>query len=371
MSKRQLPRSGGRGGRGSRTRASVTRAMRRMRATVRFGRIRRRRVAERLASHVTAIRNRREHLAFGARLQLLAPVTTRPIRFPELTYAAPSDPPLRRWMIRALEHLSGRGYFEPLYERWQADCVASGGPLMAPMMDICGVELRITQGIWPPPGLTRGPLVIVANHPYGILDGMGALTLAERLGRPFKVLIHKDLMKVKEVAHLCLPIDFTETREAQAANIRTRNEALQLLREGTTIVVFPAGGVATAPSIFGDAVDLPWKAFTARMIFSARAQVLPIYFEGQCSPLFHLVSKFSPTIRLAMMIREFRRRVNQPLNVRIGEVMPFESLQAAVGSDRKALTNLLFERVHELSGKPLAEIRDAACALPRWLKAPA
>ncbi len=340
------------------------------RARARFGRLRRLRIGARLAAQVSHLRRRRTAYAgLPARLRRLAPVVrSRRMRFPELTYATPGDPLWRRLAIRALEHISGRGYFEPLYERWQAEHVGTGGPLIAPMLDLCGIPLEIRAGQWPPKGLRRGPLVIVANHPYGILDGIGALTLAEQLGGPFKILIHKDLMKVKEVAHHCLPIDFAETRAAQAANIRTRNEALQLLREGTTIVVFPAGGVATAPDVFGEAVDLPWKTFTARMIMSAKAQVVPIYFEGQCSPLFHAVSKFSQLGRLAMIIRELRRRVQKPLRVRIGQVMQHEELAAYAGSDRKALTNLLFERVYSLSDRRPGDVAADVKRLPAWLR---
>lgn len=366
MSVRRPRRPGG----GNRVRVRTRRVVARgARTARRFGRLRRLRIAARLSGLPGLSRRRQIGPARPVRLERLATQLRprKPMRFPELSYAAPDDPVMRRWAIRALEHLSGRGYFEPLYEQWQSEHVASGGPLIAPMLDLCGVDLEVRQGQWPPKGLRRGPLVIVANHPYGILDGIGALTLAERLGRPFKVLIHKDLMKVKEVAHHCLPIDFTETRAAQAANIRTRNEALTLLREGTTIVVFPAGGVATAPEIFGDAVDLPWKAFTARMITAARAQVVPLYFEGQCSPLFHLASKFSQTVRLAMMIREFRQRVNKPLRVRVGEALAFEDLERQVGTDRKALTSFLFDKVHALSGRERATLLQAQRALPGWL----
>ena len=87
--------------------------------------------------------------------------------------------------------------------------------------------------------------------------------LAERLGRPFRVMIHKDLLKVREMEPYSLPIDFSETREALKNNLATRHEALRLLKAGTVIVVFPAGGVATAPKGFGKALDLPWKMFPA------------------------------------------------------------------------------------------------------------
>jgi putative hemolysin len=287
-------------------------------------------------------------------------------KFPELTYAAAADPWLKRWVIRAVERASGRNYFVPLYERWRTEIVPMGHRVISPMLDLIEVRREIASGAWPPKLMPDRPLVIVANHPYGIVDGIAALSLAEEIGRPFKVLINKDLVKVPEIRPYALAVDFTETREAQVANIKMRNEALRLLKAGTTIVVFPAGGVATAPDMFGRAVDLPWKPFTARMILAARAQVLPIYFEGQCRPLFHLVSRYSLTLRLSLIIAEFRRIVGTTLRVRIGNVVAFEDLKS--GADRNALMAELYERVHALSGRPVEEIRALEAHLPRWLR---
>jgi len=179
------------------------------------------------------------------------------MEFPELTYAKPGDAPVRRWLIRTLERLSGRDALAPHYQRWRNEVIPSGGRVIEPMLKLIDVELGIVARAWPPALPPGQPVVLIANHPYGILDGIAALTLAEDLGRPFKVLINKDLMKVPEIRPFSLPIDFDPTREAQATNLTTRKEAIRLLGQGTTIVVFPAGGVATAPNPLGHAVDLP------------------------------------------------------------------------------------------------------------------
>lgn len=288
------------------------------------------------------------------------------MRFPELTYAADDDPALKRLIIQSIERLAGRDYFVPLYEIWRRDYVAQNGRVMRPVLDLIRVDLEIKSGNWPPVLSPDAPAVIVSNHPFGILDGFGALALAEDLGRPFRVLLHKDLMKVPEIRPYSLPIDFGETREAQAMNIATRKEALRLLDEGTTIVVFPAGGVATSPTIFGPAVDLPWKTFTARMILASHAQVVPMFFEGQCTPLFHLISRYSQTLRLSLMIREFRRSVGQPLNVHVGDIIGFDELNAMGG--RKAMMEALYDRVHRLAGGSAERSRMVMEQLPDWLK---
>lgn len=287
------------------------------------------------------------------------------MKFPELTYARPEDPWPRRMIIQAIEVLSGRNYFVPLYEIWREKYIRAEKPcVIRPMLELIRVDMQ-RDGEWPPKLEDGVPLVIVANHPFGIVDGITALSLAEELGRPFRVLINKDLMKIPEIRPYSLPVDFTETREAQEANIRMRNEALTLLKAGTTIVIFPAGGVATSPTPWGRAVDLPWKTFTARMITAARAQVLPVYFHGQCGPLFHIASWFSLTLRLGLLIRELRKIVGHPIRLRVGPVI--RATELAGKKDRIALMQELFERVHSLSGIPLDETRARSERLPAYL----
>lgn len=278
------------------------------------------------------------------------PLRVARVKFPELSYANADDPPLKRGLIRMLERMAGRDYFAPLYAQWRSDARIEREQAIRPVLGLIDVELEIIARQWPLAVAPARPLVLVANHPFGILDGIAALTLAEDLGRPFKVLINMELMKVPELGPFSLPIDFRDTPAALERNLATRNEAIRLLREGTTIIVFPAGGVATATYPFGRAVELPWKLFTARMVQAARASVLPVHFEGQCGPLFHLASQVSMTLRLSLLIREFRRSVGRRLIARVGDVVSFEALRH--GTDRRALIAELYDLVHALAAQP-------------------
>ncbi len=278
--------------------------------------------------------------------------------FRELTYAASSDPRLKRWIIHTIEGLSGREKFLPLYRYWRDHIVPKSPQPYGEVLKLVDVKMQVaTTGgaVWPPPIPKDTPLIMIANHPFGIGDGIAILAMAEQLGRPFKVLINNQLLRIPEIRPYSLPIDFDETREAQVMNLATRKEALRLLAAGTTIIVFPAGGVATAKSMFGRAVDLPWKLFTARMIQASKASVLPIWFEGQNGPLFHLASRFSLTLRLSLLVSEFRRFAGSTLRVNIGPVIPFADLKH--GGDRKMLTEELHGIVHAL-----AEPRPVATA---------
>ncbi|MDG4874350.1 lysophospholipid acyltransferase family protein [Mesorhizobium sp. WSM4935] len=284
-------------------------------------------------------------------------------RFPELSYANSHQPVLTRWFIHSVEGLSGRDRFAVLYDFWRRQVVPTGDRVFSRMLELIDVKVRNAVQ-WPPAALPDTPLVIVANHPFGIGDGIAVLSLAEQLGRPFRVMIHKDLLRIREMEPYSLPIDFSETKEALKNNMAVRHEAVRLLKEGVTIVVFPAGGVATAPKGFGRAIDLPWKMFPAKLIQDAKASVIPMHFSGQNGRLFHLVSgpmnmaerdnrvakfigKASLTLRTSLLIREFARLSGKTIEVRIGDVLRWSDLEPL--RDRKALLDRLYRAVFDLA----------------------
>jgi putative hemolysin len=119
------------------------------------------------------------------------------------------------------------------------------------MLGLIGVGWRLWRANGLPMSRLTVPSCLSPTTPSAFSDGIAALTLAEDLGRPFKVLINMELLKVPEFERFSLPIDFRETAAAKLTNLKTRNEAIRLLGQGTTIIVFPAGGVATAPTPFG------------------------------------------------------------------------------------------------------------------------
>ena len=271
----------------------------------------------------------------------------------ELSYANPSDPALKRRLIRTIERMSGRDQFIPIYNAWRDQVVGKSDREMTDLLEMLDVNLLKMSNDWPTQ-IPDGPLVIIANHPFGLGDGLAALSIAEDLGRPYKVMINAELLKVPEIRHYSLPVDFRETKEALRNNMQTKKEALRWLREGNTIVVFPAGGVATAAKPFGKAEDLPWKVFPARLIQEARANVLPVFFYGQNGALFHLASRFSMTLRLSLYIREFRKFTKSPVLIRIGDLISYD--QIAAFTDRQMLTKFLYDAVHSLAAMTVTSV---------------
>ena len=271
-------------------------------------------------------------------------------RFAELTYANENHPRWKRFLIKRVETASGRDYLAEKYEAWREFARHAPATSMTKMLQLLGITLDVTGQLPKGDDVVGRPLVMIANHPFGIGDGVAVLSLAEQMKRPFRILINNELLKIPEIRPYALPVSFEETREALAINLETRRQAQKLLADGTIIIIFPSGGVATARSGFGKAEDLPWKRFAARLVQASGASVLPVYFEGQCSRVFHLASKISPTLRTALLIREFRRLVGRQIKAHIGKVVDGAELSSI--RCREDLTRRLYSEVFSLAPMP-------------------
>ena len=246
---------------------------------------------------------------------------------PKLSLAEYYESPAKRRLIRFVEKLTGQPKLQKLYERYRADLAHE--PFFAAAIKLLELDVKFSASRLAQIPAT-GPLVIVANHPFGVLDGLLISWIVSLRRTDFKVLTNAVLDGAPEASEWLLPIDFAGTREAQAVNIATRSEALRLLGDGGCIVVFPAGGVSTSPTPFDKmAVDDTWKPFTAKLITKSHASVTPIYFDGQNSRLYQLASHASLELRLALMFREVKRRIGKRVNVEIGETIGPDVLATA------------------------------------------
>lgn len=276
---------------------------------------------------------------------------TAPASRPDLSYAHAARTRAGKALIRLTENATGR---RALLRRAEAclDEAAAGRDLWRAMMEGFGLRLDVLSGsLGAIPG--QGPLVVVANHPFGLLDGLvlGHVLSALR-GGEFRLMAHAALGQAEALRRHLLPIDFAGTEAAQAANLRTRAEAVAYLRRGGAVGVFPGGTVSTGATPLAPPMDPVWRGFTARMVERSGATVVPIWFDGQNSRLFQLASHLHPALRLALLIHEFRRRVDTPVRLAIGAPIPAEALRAHAGIG-KQMMDFLRRTTYDLSPKPL------------------
>ena len=261
------------------------------------------------------------------------------------SYASPEDPLFRRWVIRAIEIMTGQPKLKRLYLENQTNPVPGESFWDAAVrklnlkVDVNRQELSQIPA--------TGPCVIVANHPFGVLDGILICWLIAQVRTDFKVLTNALLYRAEEVRPFLLPIDFEETKAALETNLKSRAESKKLLEDGGVLVIFPGGTVSTTKRPFDRVAEDPeWKTFTARMIIQGKAPVVPVFFAGQNSRLFQICSHVSMTLRLSLLFKEVHDRIGKTLSLKIGRRIPYEELTAI--KDRKELMDFLRTQTYAL-----------------------
>ena len=221
----------------------------------------------------------------------------------EFSYASPEDPRFKRLVIQLIERITGQPELKRMYLEHQNNPKPGESFWEAAISKLrLSIDLNESDMSEIP---ATGPVIIVANHPFGVLDGLMVCWLVSRVRKDFKVLTNALLNRAEEIKPFLLPIDFEETKAALETNIRTRAEAKSLLERGGALVIFPGGTVSTTPSILArKARDPEWKTFTGRMIVQGKAPVVPVYFDGQNSRLFQIASHISMTLRLSLLFKE-------------------------------------------------------------------
>ena len=267
----------------------------------------------------------------------------------ELSYAHSARSRRGRALIRLMENATGRLSLIKRAAGYQ-DEVAQGRDFWQVMIDRYGLSLDVIGGsIDTIP--RQGPLIVIANHPYGILDGLILGHLLSVTRGDFRILAHKVFRKAQDLDRIILPVDFDSGNAAVAQNIATRRLAFDYLGQGGCIGVFPGGTVSTAARPFARPMDPGWRNFTARMIAKSDATVLPIYFDGQTSRLFQLASHLHSTLRMGLLLKEFRNRVDTPVRIVIGAPIPAHEI-ACRKKDARELMDFLRKATYELSPTP-------------------
>jgi putative hemolysin len=244
--------------------------------------------------------------------------------FETFSYAAPDDPPLKRLTIRLIERMTGQPRLKRIYRQYRAE----GGAGNFWEQAIARLRLTLIYDSAPLLDWPRtGALVIVCNHPFGVIDGLAICALTARIRLDFRILTNAVLDRAEETKPYLLPVDFSDSKEALGINLRARAGARAHLAAGGCLIVFPAGGVSTTPSIWrARAVDAQWKNFTAKLILGAHAPVAPLYFEGQNSRLFQIASHLHQTLRLSLLFKEVHDRIGAEIRMRPGRPIPFREL---------------------------------------------
>ena len=219
------------------------------------------------------------------------------------------------------------------------------------LLDEMRVELRVGAADHARIPAT-GPVVAVANHPYGVLDGALLTVLLTRVRRDVKVLTNFLFPDIPELRQHCIFVDPFQTGQSVESNRKGIREALAWLRQGGLLAVFPAGEVSQWHMPEAQVVDPEWNDTAVRLIRSTQAAALPIYFCGHNGVGFQLLGMIHPKLRAAFLLQEFLRQEGKSVEVRVGSAVPAEKIQAIAG-DREA-TDYLRWRTYLLARRKKA-----------------
>ncbi len=225
-------------------------------------------------------------------------------------------------------------------------------------LDVLGVRYKVSEE-----DLKRipkeGPVFVLANHPYGGVDGLVLGSILDRVRPDSKLLVNYLLGKINDMGGRCFYVNPFGGEEATRANLKGMKESLRWLRQGHALATFPAGTVSHLKWWRRRVTDPTWVENIAPLILKSKAVVVPMYFEGRNSNLFQAAGLVHPLLRTAMLGREMLNNKNREIKVRIGnpisakrllhfggnrEIMDFLRLRTYIQKSRNLADKTVFLR---------------------------
>ncbi|MFV0376094.1 MAG: GNAT family N-acyltransferase [Mangrovibacterium sp.] len=162
-----------------------------------------------------------------------------------------------------------------------------------------------------------GPFIVVANHPFGGLDGILLIKLIAAVRPDVKVLANFLLKRVEPISDFFLAVNPFENAKGASSSIGGIKNAYEHLNKGGALCIFPAGEVSSWDAGY-KVTDRQWQYPVLKFIKKAHVPVLPLFFQGKNSRLFHLIGKIHPNLRTAKLPSELLNKKNQLVKIRIG-----------------------------------------------------
>lgn len=250
-----------------------------------------------------------------------------------LSYAGTFSNPWKANTIRVIEWVTAKWRLLYLIRKFEREGAPFGSPFWPKAIKQMGIRIDT-----PPEEIARipatGALVVVANHPHGLVDGMIMAEMVNRVRSDFKILTRSLLTGIPEVEQFMIPVPFPHEENARELGLQMRNQTMEHLKQGGVIILFPAGKVAMSEGYFGPAIEAEWNVFTHKMIQRSGATILPMHFTGHNSRAFMIANKLSDTVRQGLLLYEIKRALFKPQRPFIGAPIPASELTKWEGNPR-------------------------------------
>lgn len=268
-----------------------------------------------------------------------------------LTYANSFDDRWTSLAIKSIEWMTGKLKILRMVNRFEKqNAVYRGQRFWRGALNIMGIDLQT-----PEEQINRipkeGPVVVVANHPHGMVDGMIFADLIGRVREDYRILTRSVLTGLDEAAtSFMIPVPFPHDPEAQRKMVDMRAKTMAHLKAGGVVALFPSGVVSSSDSWFGPAIEREWNVFTAQLIRRSGARVVPMFFPGSNSRAYQIANQVSPILRQGLLLHEIVRSCNKPQAPVVGEPLTDEQM-AQLQSDPRGFMAWLREHTLALGAK--------------------
>ncbi len=234
-----------------------------------------------------------------------------------LSFGLSGNGPVAVRVIRTIEWLSGKMAILKIARRFDQTGRVFETTFWEKILELLRIRLEVSDEM-----ASRipksGPVVVVANHPWGFVDGLILTVLVSRVRPDLKLLTRAFFATLPEIDENMVPVAFPHDENSTQHNIAVRKEVMEHLANDGVVILFPAGRVATSQSPFGNAVEHDWNPFTSKMILRSRARVVPVFFPGQNGRLYQFVQTFSATLRQSLMMHEIYRKIGKTIQPTVG-----------------------------------------------------
>ena len=185
----------------------------------------------------------------------------------------------------------------------------------------------------------QGPLIVIANHPFGGVDGIILGALLTGIRSDVKILGNYFLQHIPELHEIIIPVDPFGGAGAARKNVRSMKEALRWLKSGGSLITFPSGEVAHLCLDQWGISDPPWSEHVAWLARQAGAAAVPVFFQGRNSAMFQMAGMLHPRLRTMLLPREVINKKSRTIRMHIGSPIAFRSL-AEFQTDRAMIDYL-------------------------------
>jgi len=193
----------------------------------------------------------------------------------------------------------------------------------------------------------EGPFISISNHPYGGLDGLSHMAFMAPIRPDFKILVNFLLAKIEPVSDYFLPVNPFETHKDVKSSFSGLKEAFHHLSTGYPLGIYPAGEVSTYQFDQKRITDRKWQYSVIKFIKKTNVPILPIYFEGHNSTLFHMMGMVHPLLRTIKLPSELFNKEGRKVRIRIGH--PISLKDQEVFSDLNEYGKFLRTKTYSLA----------------------